>query len=1490
MLLCYPVSVIPQQFPRARRSSCNIIIIVMSATTTTSRSINRGSGAESLVVVLALLEEEKDLLPPEEYPVGDDDNITTALAYRQKHPDRRGSDIGSFLAQRIAGTLLQPPTTNTTAAAAATATDLTQPLVREAVWRRSYGRQEDEFPFRYCAAVIVVSEQLVQFLEQADQEEEVEPTEKGGLLADLHRVIQATNSKDRIVLLFCFGISIIDVRERCVLLKRLLDQDVTSATAIRIDGFTSGEHMNTTLQVCVSSTFEVLRSRFPQHLEKVRHELKRRSRPVAHAHSFTHGGEQQQEDSQPVQDLASALEEGTARSLYWSFFPSVYKKSAPHRLSLSQAKRLVDALSRCPQPCILQTIQLRGNHLGDTFFCQNFCACLKFCSSLKFLLVAHNDIGIKGAKALADAIEQSLASLELLFIHDNQIGDEGFRAIVHSLTKINSIKTLNVDANGITYVPKKIAELKSLVWLKLCRNKITVLPFEITSLNLQCLQLKGNPLREPPICIVSTSYDGSESGGSTTVQYVKEYFSGKRKHGSIVARVLGDAQSGKTTFIQNYLKHHGVQDTTHGVTKGARLRNGSFIRFMEFGGSVDSYPLHPAFLESVCTVYIILVRADSPSATQSAFFWLSYVASLANVHSMDERYRSPLVLCSTCHDLASHPSASSRTTSSSQVIVDHLVTIVGSGRVTNIDTKFDLETATTHDLDYGDVEGTAQFWTKLDQVAAQSADATDFLPSKYASFLEFCRRRENNGASAMQEVKKLSTAFIQEFNKADQKEIPSAQETHQVRNPPEEQRRADETSVETALKVLTQLGEMVHVSGMTHVHTNQQSFLRSLTAISSSLQKNSTSGTCTSIEVKKILHLSSLSEAESMLESMRCLSLCFPVPPVGLLLGGAGSLTSEHSRHDSTTPITGGTNCKLWVFPGARTHMSNRWDTIRFLEQEGELHGKESITGLRFETTASFLPPLILTLVEVRLRSLGVVLTATRNTVVLSMATKNRVVLHYNHRLHFLDAVSYSENTEASAIARNTISVAVSRAIDTHFPTLALKQSALCQKCLTLEDCCCFPLKLDRESGMPIQPSTLWQCRRLDVPLPWSELVPLAGWNSNSGKDWAFDVFISHAGEDTPLALDIWKWLTNIGLRCFVDETMLSHTCDAERTIPDAIQNSRLGICIITMAFCRKQWPKREYAEFRSREQKVKQALLPILIDMSPSRFVDRSGDANCEWVSHNGFLQLEGADTMGKGRVDLAPGDMGFSIESMREICNLVLKALGAASDSDGLVSSQTDLPQRSTASWLSALMDLSWLRFVVLQSRRRRLNPPVLFEYDAFVSHASEDKDVARPLKRKLEEFGWNVFLDDESIRLGEEIRGRIYRALSSAKVGIFILTERFFEKPWPVREAEIFRKEESVGLSFGSRRIVVPVFPQKTFPEHLSSYPLFDWFSKHRAYTAKDFTTRVDGILPEDSPHDNSISKEEKVDNVKEFAEDAAVWLCKDTNNDGDTETRR
>jgi hypothetical protein len=100
-------------------------------------------------------------------------------------------------------------------------------------------------------------------------------------------------------------------------------------------------------------------------------------------------------------------------------------------------------------------------------------------------------------------------------------------------------------------------------------------------------------------------------------------------------------------------------------------------------------------------------------------------------------------------------------------------------------------------------------------------------------------------------------------------------------------------------------------------------------------------------------------------------------------------------------------------------------------------------------------------------------------------------------------------------------------------------------------------------------------------------------------------------------------------------------------------------------------------------------------------------------------------------------------------------------------------------------------------------------LKRWDAFISHASEDKEtVAFPLAAALQRAGVRVWLDRFELRVGDSLREKIDEGLAESRFGIVILSPSFLAKNWPKRELNGLSALEESG-----RKVILPVWHQIT-----------------------------------------------------------------------------
>ncbi len=105
---------------------------------------------------------------------------------------------------------------------------------------------------------------------------------------------------------------------------------------------------------------------------------------------------------------------------------------------------------------------------------------------------------------------------------------------------------------------------------------------------------------------------------------------------------------------------------------------------------------------------------------------------------------------------------------------------------------------------------------------------------------------------------------------------------------------------------------------------------------------------------------------------------------------------------------------------------------------------------------------------------------------------------------------------------------------------------------------------------------------------------------------------------------------------------------------------------------------------------------------------------------------------------------------------------------------------------------------------------------EYDAFISHASEDKEeFVRPLADKLNNCGYKIWYDEFELKVGDSLRRSIDRGLANSRYGIVILSSSFFAKNWPQYELDGLVAKEMEG-----RKVILPIW-HKVSKDEVRSY---------------------------------------------------------------------
>ncbi len=102
---------------------------------------------------------------------------------------------------------------------------------------------------------------------------------------------------------------------------------------------------------------------------------------------------------------------------------------------------------------------------------------------------------------------------------------------------------------------------------------------------------------------------------------------------------------------------------------------------------------------------------------------------------------------------------------------------------------------------------------------------------------------------------------------------------------------------------------------------------------------------------------------------------------------------------------------------------------------------------------------------------------------------------------------------------------------------------------------------------------------------------------------------------------------------------------------------------------------------------------------------------------------------------------------------------------------------------------------------------NPPTPSAnyWDAFISHASEDKeDFVRPLAHALQSRDLLVWFDEFTLTVGDSLRRSIDSGLAKSRFGIVVISPHFLDKEWPQRELDGLAARE-----VGGTKVILPVW---------------------------------------------------------------------------------
>ncbi len=143
------------------------------------------------------------------------------------------------------------------------------------------------------------------------------------------------------------------------------------------------------------------------------------------------------------------------------------------------------------------------------------------------------------------------------------------------------------------------------------------------------------------------------------------------------------------------------------------------------------------------------------------------------------------------------------------------------------------------------------------------------------------------------------------------------------------------------------------------------------------------------------------------------------------------------------------------------------------------------------------------------------------------------------------------------------------------------------------------------------------------------------------------------------------------------------------------------------------------------------------------------------------------------------------------------------------------------------------------------------------AFISHDSRDKDlIARPLAQELSRKLFNVWFDEYSLQIGDNLRESIEKGIKESKKCILILTPNFLNNPgWTKKEFDsIFTKE-----IIEKQNVILPIWYKVSAEEiyeyspSLANTMALHWPDKEKI-GSNEYKNAVERIIKEIINHQN------------------------------------
>jgi hypothetical protein len=135
-------------------------------------------------------------------------------------------------------------------------------------------------------------------------------------------------------------------------------------------------------------------------------------------------------------------------------------------------------------------------------------------------------------------------------------------------------------------------------------------------------------------------------------------------------------------------------------------------------------------------------------------------------------------------------------------------------------------------------------------------------------------------------------------------------------------------------------------------------------------------------------------------------------------------------------------------------------------------------------------------------------------------------------------------------------------------------------------------------------------------------------------------------------------------------------------------------------------------------------------------------------------------------------------------------------------------------------------------------------VLEYDVFISHASEDKDVVvRPLANALVQHGLRVWYDEFELKIGDSLRRKIDKGLANSRFGIVVLSRDFIKKGWANYELDGI-----ISKAVSGEQVMLPIWHEITKQEIIAYSPsLADKVARNTSsYTIDEIANEIAELI--------------------------------------------